>query len=374
MHELKVTNYRRRVSMRFASKLPLLIIAILFAIPAFAQTGNITGKAIDREGKPRVGLTVQIERQGIAGKFETKTDKNGAFIYRVPSGKYKVTLVQDGRPIDFIDGITVTSNANVPADFDETKQPATGGDSEARAKVEAEKAKQEAVKASFDQGIAALSAKNYPDAVRLFQEAAEKDPTKDVIFGQLGMALDGAKKYDDAAAAYRKAIELKATEPAYYNNLGVALGNAGKIDEAVQALQKSAELNPAGAAQSYFNLGAVLTNRGRTKDAGDAFKKAIEYDPNMAPAYYQLGISYFGSPATMAEAVPVLQKFLQLEPNGQDAEAAKQLIAAAQQAAPTAYKSEKAIAEEKAAAEKAEKAAAEKAAKEKAQQNKQKAR
>jgi len=358
--------------MRIASKLPLLIIAIFFAIPAFAQTGNITGKAIDKEGKPKAGLTVQIERQGIAGKFETKTDKNGSYIYRVPSGKYKVTLMQDGRPLDFIDGITVTSNANVSADFDDTKAPASGGDSEARAKVEAEKAKQDAVKASFDQGIAAMSAKNYAEATRLFQQAAEQDPSKDVIFGQLGMALDGARKYDDAATAYRKAIELKPTEPAYYNNLGVALGNAGKIDEASQALQKAAELNPAGAAQSYFNLGAVLTNRGRTKDAGDAFKKALEYDPNMAAAYYQLGISYFGTPATMGEAVPVLQKFLQLQPTGPDAEAAKQLIEAAQQAAPTAYKSDKAIAEEKAAAEKAEKAAAEKAVKEKAQQSKQK--
>jgi len=42
-------------------------------------------------------------------------------------------------------------------------------------------------------------------------------------------------------------------------------------------------------------------------------------------------------------------------PFANDVEAATQLIAAAKQAAPTAYKSEKAIAEEKAAQEKAEK-------------------
>ena len=50
---------------------------------------------------------------------------------------------------------------------------------------------------------------------------------------------------------------------------------------------------------------------------------------------------------------------------GDDAEAAKQLIEAAKAAAPTGFKSEKAIAEEKAAQEKAEKqkAAAEKAKK-----------
>src|SRR5439155_20859080 len=96
------------------------------------------------------------------------------------------------------------------------------------------------------------------------------------------------------------------------NNLGIALGNGGKIDEATQSLQKAAELNPAGAGQSYYNLGAVLTNKGRTKEAGDAFKKAIEFNPQMASAYYQLGISYFGSPATIPDGTPQLEQFMQI--------------------------------------------------------------
>jgi len=82
-------------------------------------------------------------------------------------------------------------------------------------------------------------------------------------------------------------------------------GNAGKIDDATKALQKAAELNPPGAGQSYYNLGAVLTNRGRTKEASDAFKKAIEYNPQMAQAYYQLGISYFGQPIRFPTRFPL---------------------------------------------------------------------
>src|SRR5204863_6744259 len=134
-------------------------------------------------------------------------------------------------------------------------------------------------------------------------------------------------------------------------------------DEAIQSLQKAAELNPAGAGQSYYNLGAVLTNKGRTKEASDAFKKAIEFNPQMASAYYQLGISYFGAPNTIPEAIPVLEKFLALQPTGPDADAAKQLIGAAKASAPTGFKSEKAIADEKAAAEAKAKADAAKAKK-----------
>jgi tetratricopeptide (TPR) repeat protein len=104
----------------------------------------------------------------------------------------------------------------------------------------------------------------------------------------------------------------------------------------------------------------VLTNKGKTKEAADAFKKAIELKPDMAQAYYQLGISYFGQQDTIPQAIPVLQKFLELQPTGPDAEAAKQLISAAQASAPTGFKSDKAIAEEQAAKAKADAAKAKK--------------
>lgn len=346
--------------MKFASKiLTVLFVSTLFAIPAFAQTGAIAGKVFDEAGKPMAGVTITIDRKSNGQHFEVKVDARGQYLHSgLPGDVYKVTVVKDGKQVTFLDNVRVSTGATSAADFDFKALQAAAGSAEDRAKLEADKAKQEAVKSAFDGGRAALTAKNYPEAARLFQEAAEKDQTQHVIFANLADALGGARKYDDAAAAYKKAIELKPDEAAYYNNLGIVLGNAGKIEDASAALQKAAEMNPPGAAQSYFNLGAVLTNRGRTADAATAFKKAIEYDPMMAIAYYQLGISYMGTPATMGDAVTNLEKFLAMAPTDPNAEAAKALIDAAKQAAPTAYKSEKAIAEEKAAAEKAAKAKA----------------
>src|SRR5213078_2926186 len=100
---------------------------------------------------------------------------------------------------------------------------------EALKKAAEEKAKNEATKASFEGARAALAAKNYDEAIRLFKEASEKDPTQHVIFANLADAYSQAKKYDDSAAMYKKAIELKPDEAAYYNNLGIAYGNGGKI-------------------------------------------------------------------------------------------------------------------------------------------------
>jgi tetratricopeptide (TPR) repeat protein len=366
MHEFDF-QFLTEACMKLISRLlPILALALFVAAPGFAQTGNLTGKVVDADGKPLSGAIMSLERQGTNQKFETKTDKNGQYIHAgLPTGGYRVTVMKDGKPVMALD-TRVNFGGDAKLDFDlknAAAAPAAASNDEAKKKIAEEKAKNDATRAAFDGARAAMTAKNWDEAIRLFKEASEKDPTQHVIFANLADAYSQAKKYDDSIAMYHKAIELKPDEANYYNNLGIVQANANKIDDATASLQKAAELNPAGAGQSYYNLGAVLTNKGKAKEASDAFKKAIELKPDMASAYYQLGISYFGSPDTIPQAIPTLQKFLELQPTGPDADAAKQLIEAAKAAAPTGYKSEKAIAEEKAAEEAKAKAAAAKAKK-----------
>jgi tetratricopeptide (TPR) repeat protein len=338
--------------------LPFLVITALMAVSAFAQSGSVTGKVLDKEGKPMVGVTISIDRKAIAGHFEVKTDNKGSYFHAgLPTGQYKISVMQNGASLTFADNVRVTFGGTTPVDFDLQKvaaQAPAGISPEEQAKMDAEKAAAEATKAAFANGLAALQAKQFDEASRLLKEAADKDPTQHVIFANLGEALAGARKYEDAVGAYNKAIELKPDEFGYYNNLGIAYGNAGKVDEAIKTLQKASEISPTQAPQAYYNLGAVLSNKNRPKEAADAFKKAIELKPDMSQAYLQLGISYFGSPATMGEAVPVLEKFLTMNPSAADKETASQLLAAAKAAGGNAvFKSDAAIAKEKADAEKA---------------------
>ena len=327
--------------MKFANRtLPFLLVAMFFAVPGFAQTGMIEGKVLDTAGQPMVGVAVVADRLDIAAKFEVKTDNRGNYLTRVPVGRYKISVLKDGSVMDFINNVTVTSGEPTKSDFDMREIATRGRASEAdlspeeRAKLDAERAKADAVKGAFDLGVAALGAKNWEEAIKQFQTAADADPTRDIVFANLGDAYSGGRKYEEAATAYKKAIELKPTTAAYYNNLGIIYGSAGKMDEASAALAKVAELDPAGAGQAYFNLGAMLTNRGRTKDAAAAFQKAIEFDASNAEAYYQLGISNMGTQATMGEAITAFEKYLQLQPNGPNAETAKALIEAAKASAP----------------------------------------
>ena len=347
--------------------LPMLVVVALLAVPAFAQQGSVTGKVLDKEGKPLVGAVMSIDRKGIAGHYEVKTDNKGSYFHAgLPTGPYKISVMVNGVAVMATDNVRITFGGTTPLDFDLAKIPAqapAGLSAEDQAKLDAEKKAADDSKNAFNNGLAALQAKQYEEASKLLKEAADKDATQHVIFANLGEALAGAKKYDDAAAAYNKAIELKPDEFGYYNNLGIAYGNAGKIDEAIKTLQKASEISPTQAPQAYYNLGAVMSNKGRSKDAGEAFKKAIELKPDMAQAYLQLGISYFSSPTTMGDAVPILEKFLTMSPNATDKETANQLLSAAKMAGGgnAGFKSEAAKAKEKADADKAAKDAENKA-------------
>jgi tetratricopeptide (TPR) repeat protein len=303
--------------------IPLLAVAMLIAVPTFAQTGSIQGKVLNKEGQPYANVLISIDRLNITGHFEVRTGADGAFFHAgLPTGQYKVSVMENNVPVDLKDNIRVNFGGATTVDFD---LRSVSADAE-RAAIEAENKRAEETRAAFEQARLAVTAKNWEEAARLFQLAATADPTQHVIFGNMAMALTELRKYDEAAAAYRKAIELAPLEAVYYNNLGSVLGNAGKAEEASEVLQKAAEMSPTTAGQAYYNLGAIYTNRGRVADAVGAFKKAIEFDPNMAEAYYQLGVSLLGSPATIKEAVPALEKYLQLAPNGPNAAGAQPLL------------------------------------------------
>jgi len=336
--------------MRFGSLFGAVLIAILVSAASYAQIGegSLRGRVLDREGKPLQGAIVRVEHLNTHQTDDAKTARNGNYSFiGLFQGQYKVTVIVDGRAVMVrgetpANAVYVTNTTDATVDFDLRNAPATRPPTPAAAtpsgekeKAAADKKNAEELKAAFSAGTAAMNAKNFDEAVRQFQIAAEKDSTQSAVFANLGLAFANQKKYEDAIAAYRKSIGLKADDPAVHALLSLALANAGKIEEATQTVEEVAKLDPAMAGQSYFNLGAILTNRGKSKEAVEAFNKAIAIDPKNAQAYYQLGIAYFALPETIPQAVSALERFLQLEPSGQNAEAAKQLIEAAKAQAST---------------------------------------
>lgn len=331
----------------------ILIVSTTGHAQDLSQTfGSLHGKVLDQDGNPLQGATVRADQNASHLIGEAKTKKTGDYnIAGLYLGRYKVMLIVNNRIVMTVgetdaDAVYIVQDRDIAVNFDLRKVSAAAlaaaPDAPALAKtkadIEAQKKKNEEVKSAFGAGIAALKAKNYDEAIKQLQLASEKDATQPAVFGNLGVAYLSTKKYDDAITAFRKSIALSPSDAAVHAGLANALTVTGKFEEAQREAEEVAKLNPALAGQTYFNLGATLGNSGKTKESVEFFKKAIGVDPNNADAYYQIGVAYFASSDTIPQAIPALQKYLDLQPNGPNAEAAKSLIATAKASAPSGGK------------------------------------
>ncbi len=345
--------------------------------PLFAQaSGTVKGVCKDQQGNPIVDGVVVYANQDNGQKYNLKTNKKGEyFSLGIAPGSYLVTLYKTAddakanKELFHFNKFQVSLDDNPPLDFDMKKQAedTAKGQGLTPEQVKAmqeqqEKAKKEVntVKSLNEKLAAAKTAADAGDfdtAIASLTDANQIDPSRDLVWFKLGDAYrmsatkqtDSAekqKRLDSAVEAYQKAVQLKqgatndkdpnaaASLAAYYNNLAEAYAKAGKTDDAIKTYGQAAQTDPTHAAQYYFNTGAVLTNSGKVDDAIAAFEKVIAADPNRADAYYWKGVNLIGkatlqgdkmvAPTGTAES---FQKYLELQPTGTYADAAKQMLA-----------------------------------------------
>jgi tetratricopeptide (TPR) repeat protein len=361
--EVNMTRSAKLLSLHI---LCLVLFALFTPERALAQTGSIEGDVIGFDGTPLVGVTVTIDRKDIKQHFEIKkTDKKGHYFHAgLPVSFYRVAVVQDGKELYFFDNIKVPLGDTAKLDFNLKQemeraktQPRemTAEEKAAKAKQDEEGKKHETMKSRFDKGREFYQAKQYDQAIEEFKAAAELDPTQHVVFANLAESYKNTRKYDDAIQSYNKALELlavkpdPATEASYHMNLALVYALGGKMPEALAETEKSTKLNPATGSKAYYNLGATLVNSGKASEAADAFKKSTEVDPNNADAHYQLGICLMSRAQTTPEGkvipaagtVEAFQKYIDLQPNGNFAAVAKDMIATLSTTLETKFKAEK---------------------------------
>jgi tetratricopeptide (TPR) repeat protein len=359
---------------------------ILFALlaiglcvpPVFAQaSGTVKGVCKDSSGNPLADAVVVWANQDNGQKYTLKANKKGEyFSLGITPGKYNVTLYKNaddqkaGKESYHQNGFQVQLDEN-SLDFDlkkEAENQAKGigltpeqikQQQEQQAKQQKEQNTVKSLNDKLNAAKTAADAGDYDTAIAAMTDANQIDPKRDLIWFKLGdyYRLSAVKQTDPAEKqkrlqsaidSYQKAIELKQAAPpekdpaaagkslaAYYNNLAEAYAKSNKTDDAVKTYALAAQSDPTSAGQYYFNTGAVLTNAGKVDDAIAAFDKVIAADPNKADAYYWKGVNLIGketmdkdnkaiAPPGTAEA---FQKYLELQPTGTYADAAKQMLA-----------------------------------------------
>lgn len=354
------------------------VLTLAMCVPqVFAQaSGSVKGVCKDPEGKPIAGGVVQFENLDNGQKYALKTNGKGEyFSLGLSPGKYKVTLFKTpddqkaAKETFHVNGFQVQlGENNLDFDLQKEAQNAAKGQGltpeqlkqmqEQQAKAQKETNTVKALNEKLNAAKTAADGGDYDTAIASLTEATQVDATRDLVWFKLAdyYRLSAAKqtdpaekqkRFDSAIQDYQKAIDLKkgatndkdpnaaANLAAYYNNMAEAYAKSGKTDDAIKTYEMAAQADPTHAAGYYFNEGAVLTNSGKVDPALAAFDKVIAADPNRADAYYWKGVNMIGkatlgqggkmvAPEGTAEA---FQKYLELQPSGTYADAAKQMLA-----------------------------------------------
>ena len=359
--------------------------------PVFAQaSGTVKGTAKDAQGNPVADGIVVWSNMDNGQKYSLKTNKKGEyFSLGVSPGKYLVTLYKNademkaGKELDHVKGFTVTLDENT-LDLDVKKEMESAAKGQGLSPEQVKQMQEQQAKAAKETNTVkslneklnaaktAADAGDFDTAIASLNEATQVDGTRDLLWFKLGdyyrlsapKQTDPAekqKRYASAIEDYQKAIDLKKAatndkDPnagknlaAYYNNLAEAFAKANKVDDAVKTYQLAAAADPTNAGQYYFNTGAVLTNAGKVDDALAAFDKVIAADPSRADAYYWKGVNMIGKATLQADKMvappgtaEAFQKYLELQPTGTYADAAKQMLTSIGSSVETTYGKKKA--------------------------------
>jgi Flp pilus assembly protein TadD len=196
------------------------------------------------------------------------------------------------------------------------------------------------------------------EAIGLLRRATEQNPSSAVAHKNLALALEDHGELEAAEHAYRSALRLGA-DPLTQANLGLlllkrgdspgarrelqlalageeldrptllAIGNglrrAGDPEGALHAMESALEGAPEPTPALLSELALAQRAAGQRERALQTLEQALARDPRYATAHYILG-SMLASDGKPREAKQHLQRYLQLEPHGPQADQARERL------------------------------------------------
>ncbi|REK09462.1 MAG: tetratricopeptide repeat protein [Planctomycetota bacterium] len=181
-----------------------------------------------------------------------------------------------------------------------------------------------------------LSQKGEQDeAEKLCMQALEISPKYGAAHNNLGLIYRRMNKLELAEKEYRRAIELDPHFDAPHVNLAQLLLRAGKHEDALDEFRAALQANPQyPSAIALANVGAHHFNERRYGRALAFYRRALQRDPDHALVHRQIASIYalkqFDRPKFAAFH---LRRSLELDPEQEDVEDIRRLLARAEQAA-----------------------------------------
>jgi tetratricopeptide (TPR) repeat protein len=342
------------------------LILLTLLLPMQRWNATVTGRILDRDGKPMSGATVTFKNvgtvdrdglrvtEGTGQSYKIKTDKHGTFtLLGVIFGIYEVQVfTADGKRVYFGEkNIGDPNDKNVKAQNDieidlsklESARAEAGGETnlheskKSREQIDLIREENEH-KAKINRLIVqlqgALDAKDWKNATDFLRELIELDPNRWEFYQNLGTIQANLTQYQEAIASFGRGIDAaqkllsSAADPLQMRvnigdlllSQGDAYNRLGQLEQAVATYRKAGEISPRPA-MAHFHACNALANNGRSGEAVEECKLAVLADPSQWEFYQVMGGAQNaqGKPADAMESykkgVEAAQKMLEAQPD-----------------------------------------------------------
>ncbi|MCX6562514.1 MAG: tetratricopeptide repeat protein [Candidatus Aminicenantes bacterium] len=306
----------------------LTLIILLAAGSAFSQAGRgvgrIGGVVVDLEEKPLEGVKLSLVfSQNVNLKFEVTTNKKGEWSFiGLGTGNWELTAIAAGfMPLTkalYVSQLSVNPKVTVKM---QKLTKASGG-------IVAD----EATFVLLENGNQAYKESKYDEAMAFYQQFLEKNPNLYQIQVSIADCWREKGDFEKAVEIYNKVLEQSKVDAALGKEMAAkslaGIGNCylkqNKLKEAQDFFKQSIENSPKDEILAY-NVGEIFFSNQGWDEALKYFDLAAQIRPEWPDPYLKLGYVYLNK-ADNPKAIENFDKFLKLEPEGERAALARNIL------------------------------------------------
>ncbi|HEV7797154.1 MAG TPA: tetratricopeptide repeat protein [Pyrinomonadaceae bacterium] len=286
-----------------------------------ANSFEVVGQVrMAESGLPAGRIPIKLERFGGGLVDQIDTDSTGRFRFAsLQRGYYKVIVNVPGfRPVQQDADLQVVFRAYLVFELSSENSGAVAliDVIDARAPVEA---REELVR-----GRTALGKKSYEESVAHLAKAIAVYPDFYEAHLLLGTALMDQREWKKAETTFQRAVELKPASAAGTLSLGEVYWRQKRYDEAEKTLLAGLKLDDKSW-HGHFTLSRLYWDLGNIAKAGPAIGRTLQLKPDFAEAHLLAG-NILLKINQRQRALAEYQEYLKLEPKGEFAAQARELV------------------------------------------------
>jgi Flp pilus assembly protein TadD len=333
MNPLKKSSSSARVS-------GILLILLMCNLDLWAQTlepqrrGRDTtffleGTVIDESQNPIPHARVKLGLLHSPGVRQGHTNSDGRFIFQtLTEGSYMLEVQAAGFETKGEEISILSTSRNVRLVLRSSSQQQTPSDGPPRAVSASELQVPAKARKLYQKGLESHQRKAYPEALKHFENARKVHPPFAAAFAAEGITYLQLNERDKARAAFEESLHFDPENFDAHLGIGLVYNDLRRFEDSQTHLLKARTIASQGW-QVHFELGRSCSGLGRYQEAEACFEQARTLKPSY-PRLYLLLADALLRQDKLADALPVMETYLELEPDGAAAERVRARIVAIQ--------------------------------------------